>query len=89
MQAIREYYVDITHNNLEKIKELKALVAERRKAEEQDLFAIRRLARENKRMAVPLKQANEDVFVLKGRLSEHNAEKEVELFLRQTISRAR
>lgn len=45
LKAIREYYVDITHNNLEKIKELKGVVAERRNAEEQDLLAIRRLAR--------------------------------------------
>lgn len=76
LKAIREYYVDITHNNLEKIKELKGLVGERRKAEEQDLMAIRKLARENQRMALPLKQANEDVYLLKEQLAEHESEKE-------------
>ena len=30
LATIREYFVDITHNNLEKIKELKGQVAERR-----------------------------------------------------------
>jgi len=76
LKAIREYYVDITHNNLEKIKELKGIVAERRNAEEQDLLSIRRLARDNKRMAMPLKQASEDVYELKEQLSEHETEKE-------------
>jgi hypothetical protein len=75
LKAIREYYVDITHNNLEKIKELKGVVAERRNAEEQDLLAIRRLARENKRMAMPLKQANEDLYELGEQLEEHKNEK--------------
>mmetsp|Transcript_45161 Transcript_45161/g.76753 ORF Transcript_45161/g.76753 Transcript_45161/m.76753 type:complete len:463 (+) Transcript_45161:2-1390(+) len=76
LKAIREYYVDITHNNLEKIKELKGQVTDRRKAEEQDLLAIRKLARENKRMALPLKQANEDVYQLKEQLAEHESEKD-------------
>jgi len=76
LQSIREYYVDITHNNLEKIKELKGLVAERRRAEEADLLAIRKLARENHRMALPLKQANEDVYRLKEQLSAHEADKD-------------
>jgi hypothetical protein len=31
-------------------------------------------------MATPLKQANEDVFVLKGQLVEHHAEKEVRAY---------
>jgi hypothetical protein len=74
LKAIREYYVDITHNNLEKIKELKGLVSDRRKAEEQDLVGIRKLARENKRMALPLKQANEDLYQLGEQLKEHEAD---------------
>mmetsp|Transcript_35306 Transcript_35306/g.79663 ORF Transcript_35306/g.79663 Transcript_35306/m.79663 type:complete len:463 (+) Transcript_35306:104-1492(+) len=76
LKAIREYYVDITHNNLEKIKELKAAVAAGRMTEEQDLLAIRRLARENKAMALPLRRANDEVYMLKEQLREHEAEKE-------------
>jgi len=86
LKAIREYYVDITHNNLEKIKELKGIVAERRNAEEQDLLSIRRLARDNKRMAMPLKQASEDVYELKEQLSEHETEKEVSQIINLYIS---
>ena len=33
LSQIREYFVDITHNSLEKIKELKGQVAERRQKE--------------------------------------------------------
>ena len=138
LKTIREYFVDITHNNLEKIKELKVraasppralggtssiihmpstgpaekniqkarcvgcctaplltprarahsiriflllillqgLVAERRRADEQDLVSIRKLARENKAMALPLKQANEDLYQLGEQLKEHEADKE-------------
>lgn len=112
LKAIREYYVDVTHNNLEKIKaltniatikrpppyalflracfslalftsliftknqqELKGLVSARRTAEEGDLISIRKLARENKRMALPLKQANEDLYQLGEQLKEHEADK--------------
>ena len=47
-----------------------------RMTEEQDLLAIRRLARENKAMALPLRRANDEVYMLKEQLREHEAEKE-------------
>ena len=47
----------------------------RRQAEEGDLISIRKLARENKRMALPLKQANEDLYQLGEQLKDHEADK--------------
>lgn len=52
-------------------------MGDRRKAEEGDLIGIRKLARENKRMALPLKQANEDLYQLGEQLAEHDADQVV------------
>ena len=76
LKEIREYYVDITHNNLEKIKDFKTQVGELRGREEQDELAIRRVARENARMTTPLQRATEEAYRLSGALRTHLAEKE-------------
>lgn len=76
LKTIKSYFVDITHNNLEKIRELKAQVTERRQKEEMDQLNLRRLAKENKRMSEPLKRGKEDLYHLRDALEKHEAEKE-------------
>merc|ERR1712167_32813 len=57
---IKNYYNDITHNNLDLIKSLKEEVADVRRREIQDEKAMETVARENRRMAEPFKKAKED-----------------------------
>jgi len=72
---IREYFADITHSNLENIKELKSQVTELRRHEERDELAIRKLARENERMTIPLQKAKDEVAKLQRQLVSYEAEK--------------
>lgn len=60
---IKNYYNDITHNNLDLIKSLKEDVAEMKKKEAQDEKLMFEIAQENKRMSEPLKKALE-VYIL-------------------------
>ena len=74
LSQIREYFVDITHNSLEKIKELKGQVAERRQKEEHDTLTLRKLAKENRRLVEPLKKAHEDAYHLRDAVEAHKKE---------------
>merc|ERR1712167_295844 len=72
---IKNYYNDITHNNLDLIKSLKEEVADVRRREIQDEKAMETVARENRRMAEPFKKAKEDVAVLTKELEAYDGEK--------------
>ena len=58
---IKNYYNDITHNNLDLIKSLKEEVAEMRRKEQQDEKQMEHIAQENRRMSEPFKKARHDV----------------------------
>merc|ERR1711871_1485533 len=81
---IKNYYNDITHNNLDLIKSLKEEVADVRRREIQDEKAMETVARENRRMAEPFKKAKEDVAVLTKELEAYDGEKAL---LRQAKAR--
>lgn len=81
---IKNYYNDITHNNLDLIKSLKEEVAEMRKKEQQDEKQMDHIAQENKRMSEPYKKAKKDVERLRAELERYKWEKEE---LRETKAR--
>ena len=58
---IKNYYNDITHNNLDLIKSLKEEVKELERAEKKDEIKLQEKMQENKRLAAPLKRMEEDV----------------------------
>eukprot|EP01029_Cantina_marsupialis_P012224 TRINITY_DN2702_c0_g1_i3.p1 TRINITY_DN2702_c0_g1~~TRINITY_DN2702_c0_g1_i3.p1 ORF type:complete len:455 (-),score=166.16 TRINITY_DN2702_c0_g1_i3:292-1656(-) len=70
---IKNYYNDITHNNLDLIKSLKEEVAELKKKETKDERAMFDIAQQNKRMSEPLKRATANVGHLKEKRIEHGA----------------
>ena len=72
---IKNYYNDITHNNLDLIKSLKEEVAEMKKKESADEKLMFEIAQENKRMSEPLKQALQDVQRLREELGEYNRDR--------------
>jgi len=78
---IKNYYNDITHNNLDLIKSLKEEVAEMKKKEQQDEKMMFEIAQENKRMSEPLKKALEDVESLRKEKKKYKQDMD---FLRNT-----
>jgi len=60
---IKNYYNDITHNNLDLIKTLKEDVAEMKKREAQNEKLMYEIAQENKRLSEPLTKALKEVCV--------------------------
>jgi len=72
---IKNYYNDITHNNLDLIKSLKEEVGEMRRKEQQDEKQMEHIAQENRRMSEPFKKAREDVDELRGELARYEREK--------------
>ena len=67
MQAfadIKNYYNDITHNNLDLIKTLKEDVAEMKKKEAQNEKLMYEIAQENKRLSEPLQKVCEGGYTL-------------------------
>ena len=61
MQAfsdIKNYYNDITHNNLDLIKTLKEDVAEMKKKDNQNEKLMFEIAQENKRLSEPLQKVH-------------------------------
>lgn len=72
---IKNYYNDITHNNLDLIKSLKEEVAALKKKEAQDEKMMYEVAQENKNMAEPLSKALEDVKILRAKLEQYNKDK--------------
>eukprot|EP00953_Heterococcus_sp_UTEX-ZZ885_P003135 2217-Heterococcus_DN1.PRE.1 len=73
---IKNYYNDITHNNLDLIKSLKEEVAEMRRKEQQDEKLMYEIAQENRRMSEPLRRARRDVERLRSELDRYSSEKE-------------
>mmetsp|Transcript_2804 Transcript_2804/g.4002 ORF Transcript_2804/g.4002 Transcript_2804/m.4002 type:complete len:490 (+) Transcript_2804:51-1520(+) len=73
---IKNYYNDITHNNLDLIKSLKEETNEMRKKDLQDEKKMMEVAQENKRMSEPLKKAEQDVKRLTDERNEYQTEKE-------------
>lgn len=72
---IKNYYNDITHNNLDLIKSLKEEVGEMRRKEQQDEKQMEHIAQENRRMSEPFKKAREDVDELRAELARYEREK--------------
>ena len=72
---IKNYYNDITHNNLDLIKSLKDEVAEMKKKEQQDEHHMNDIYHENRRMNEPLKKAQKDVEHLALELGRYKKEK--------------
>ena len=72
---IKNYYNDITHNNLDLIKSLKEEVEDMKKKESADEKLMFEIAQENKRMSEPLKQALRDVEKLRKELEDYDGVK--------------
>ncbi|GLD96352.1 hypothetical protein PINS_up005035 [Pythium insidiosum] len=72
---IKNYYNDITHNNLDLIKSLKEEVAEMKRREAQDEKQMFEISQENKRMSEPLKKALLDVERLRKSIQVYQQDK--------------
>lgn len=83
---IKNYYNDITHNNLDLIKTLKEDVAEMKKKEASNEKLMYEIAQENKRLHEPLDRATRDVENLKKQLANYEKDKQS---LQQTKARLR
>lgn len=81
---IKNYYNDITHNNLDLIKTLKDDVAEMKKREAQNEKLMFEIAQENKRLSEPLSKALKEVEALRQALASYEKDK---LSLAQTKAR--
>jgi growth arrest-specific protein 8 len=73
---IKNYYNDITHNNLDLIKSLKEEVKELENEEKKDEMRLNEKMIENKRLSAPLKKMEDDVIKLRAELEDYNKEKE-------------
>ena len=72
---IKNYYTDITHNNLDLIKSLKEEVAQMKKEELADEKMMLEISNENKHMSEPLKKALNDVEKLRAELNDYQRDK--------------
>mmetsp|Transcript_35535 Transcript_35535/g.78843 ORF Transcript_35535/g.78843 Transcript_35535/m.78843 type:complete len:471 (-) Transcript_35535:833-2245(-) len=72
---IKNYYNDITHNNLDLIKTLKEDVAEMKKREAQNEKLMYEIAQENKRLSEPLTKALKEVELLRQQLANYDKDK--------------
>jgi growth arrest-specific protein 8 len=68
---IKNYYNDITHNNLDLIKSLKEDVAEMKKKEAANEKLMFEIAQENKRLSEPLTRALKEVEQLRHELANY------------------
>ena len=73
---IKNYYNDITHNNLDLIKSLKEEVEEMQKKEHLDEKQMQNISQENTRMNEPFRKAKQDAENLRAELNRYNWEKE-------------
>ena len=73
---IKNYYNDITHNNLDLIKSLKEEVKELEAEERRDELRLHDKMQENRKLSAPLKKMQEDVVRLRAELESYRAEKE-------------
>lgn len=81
---IKNYYNDITHNNLDLIKTLKEDVADMKRKEAKNEKLMYEIAQENKRLSEPLTKALKEVTSLTDQLSNYEKDK---VSLQQTKSR--
>lgn len=72
---IKNYYNDITHNNLDLIKSLKEEVKELEAEERKDEMRLHEKMQENKKLSAPLKKMQEDVIRLRAELDDYKKEK--------------
>lgn len=72
---IKNYYNDITHNNLDLIKSLKEEVKELETEERKDETRLHEKMQENKKLSAPLKRMKEDAVRLGTELEEYRKEK--------------
>lgn len=72
---IKNYYNDITHNNLDLIKSLKEEVKELETEERKDQLRLHEKMQENKKLSAPLKKMQDDVIRLRSELDDYKAEK--------------
>lgn len=72
---IKNYYNDITHNNLDLIKSLKEEVKELEADERKDQLRLQEKRQENKKLSAPLKRMEEDLIRLRGELNNYEKEK--------------
>jgi predicted nuclease with TOPRIM domain len=75
LAEIKNYYNDITYNNLDLIKTLKEDVAEMKKREAQNEKLMYEIAQENKRLSEPLSKALKEVETLRGALALYDKDK--------------
>lgn len=73
---IKNYYNDITHNNLDLIKSLKEEVKELEAEERKDEMRLHEKMQENRKLSAPLKKMQEDVVRLRSELEAYRGEKE-------------
>eukprot|EP01064_Diplonema_japonicum_P031273 TRINITY_DN5533_c0_g1_i3.p1 TRINITY_DN5533_c0_g1~~TRINITY_DN5533_c0_g1_i3.p1 ORF type:complete len:535 (+),score=175.78 TRINITY_DN5533_c0_g1_i3:1174-2778(+) len=74
-QDIRDYYNDITSNNLENIKALKETVNQMKKSEAYQEKVMFEIAQENKRLTEPLAKALKEVNLLRHELQDYENDK--------------
>jgi len=72
---IKNYYNDITHNNLDLIRSLKEEVAERMKKEISNEKLMFEIAQENKKLSEPLTRALKEVEKLRHELANYQKDK--------------
>eukprot|EP01002_Notosolenus_urceolatus_P005330 NODE_241_length_2406_cov_35.750530_g188_i0.p1 GENE.NODE_241_length_2406_cov_35.750530_g188_i0~~NODE_241_length_2406_cov_35.750530_g188_i0.p1 ORF type:complete len:373 (+),score=191.40 NODE_241_length_2406_cov_35.750530_g188_i0:105-1121(+) len=72
---IKDYYADITTNDLELIKNLKEQVSEMKRSEAYNEKLMFDIAQENKRLTDPLAAALREVNILSHRLANHERDK--------------
>lgn len=72
---IKNYYNDITHNNLDLIKSLKEEVKELEAEERKDEMRLHEKMQENRKLSAPLKKMQEDVVRLRSELDDYKKEK--------------
>lgn len=72
---IRNYYTDITANNLDLIKALKEDVSEMKKREAQNEKLMYEIAQENKRLSEPLARSLREVEALRTQLAGYDKDK--------------
>ncbi len=72
---IKNYYNDITHNNLDLIKALKDEVKELEQEERKDQMRLHEKMNENRKLAAPLKRMQDDVLRLRSELEAYRKEK--------------
>ncbi|KAG2441242.1 hypothetical protein HYH02_010085 [Chlamydomonas schloesseri] len=81
---IKNYYNDITHNNLDLIKTLKEDVAEMKRREAANEKLMYEIAQDNKKLSEPLSRALKEVELLRQQLANYDKDK---LSLGQTKAR--